>query len=378
MKRKELIIALVLGIIYIAIFLTHASVVGKTVYGDGIYYVTWLRSLVYDHDINFVNEYTQFGITYPYTTSLGLPGNKFSIGPALFWAAPYLSFSYLLKNNGLVFPNQLLIGLSSVVLVLFSLLILYRFLRKTVSNTAAGLTILSLAGATHLLFYGAIDPVNSHSIEFLATTIFTILVLTKKTKPFIVGIILGLIGAIRPQDMILGLLLIPYSQWKQIPHILIGILIGFLPQLLAWQALYGSFFVSPYFLEEERFLFQPLKIFPVLFGLENGLFLYTPITFIAFLGGISHWNRLEKLKPWIFLCIGISIIIVASWSTWWQGASYSGRMFIGMLPLFSISLAYFYQWLMKMGRKPKELMLMFVIPLTCINVIRILYFLLTH
>ncbi len=39
-------------------FLLHYWIVGQAVYGDGIYYYAYTRSLYKDHDLNFSNEFS--------------------------------------------------------------------------------------------------------------------------------------------------------------------------------------------------------------------------------------------------------------------------------------------------------------------------------
>ena len=62
---------------------------------DSAAHVAWVRSLVYDRDIQFANDYARLGmidregdIAFGAPTARGRPGNPFGIGSALVWAAP--------------------------------------------------------------------------------------------------------------------------------------------------------------------------------------------------------------------------------------------------------------------------------------------------
>src|SRR3989344_454887 len=105
-------VALIIVVCYVLGFLGHAFIVRKTVYGDGIYYYSWVRSLAVDHDISFANEYTRFGVTQPRTPT-GLITNKHSIGPAVLWLPAFLGIHSLLRSDGYSLPYQLAVGLMS-------------------------------------------------------------------------------------------------------------------------------------------------------------------------------------------------------------------------------------------------------------------------
>ena len=341
-------IFLFIAFVYFFIATIHALYVGKIVYGDGIYYYSWLRSVVVDHDIDFTNEYKALGGTQPLTSS-GLPGNKYSIGPSLFWSPFYL-----------MAPHQLTLGFVSVFYAITGLVLLYRLLAKSFSQTVSLLTVLTIAFATNLFFYGSVDPVNSHAFSFFTVALFLSFLYAKKKSWFAIGVTLGLVGTVRPQDMIVGLLM-RRVKWQPF---LAGVVIGFLPQILSWQALYGNLLAFPYLTGGEGFSFSLSNVFGVLFVPSNGLFLWTPVTLLGLVG--LFWFR--KLYAVIFL---LQLFIVASWSTWWQGASYSGRMFVGMLPLLAFGIA----WVISKLKIYKPALYLLVGSLSSINALLIIYFL---
>ena len=252
--------------IYICGFILHLITVGKAVYGDGVYYYSWLHSIAVDKNIDFKNEFERLGGTQPLLAS-GNPGNKYTVGPALLWLPPYLAAINIFQNTGFEFVYQLIIGLYTVILVVISLYILYSLLRKYYNTKISLFTTLSVALATNLLFYGSIDPINSHSMSFVVSTIFFYLVVAgPKNMWFIKGLFLGLIGLMRPQDLITGMILIPDIKFSNIKNLSFGTILGLLPQIIAWTILYGSPLASPY-LTGEGFtnLINP-KVFRVLFS----------------------------------------------------------------------------------------------------------------
>ncbi len=329
-KISPLSIFLCICTVYLTGFFAHAAYLNKTVYGDGTYYYGWLT----------------------------LQPSKYSVGPALFWTPAYL-----------LTRNEIVVGFTSVLATIFSLLLLWRLLLKYFSETVSIMAVASIAGASNLLFYGSIDVVNSHALTFFAAVVFLSLLLQKQKSWFSIGAALGLLGLMRTQDLIYTILLLPSITKKNIVLIIAGFLLVFSPQFLAWQHTAGRFWISPYLLHEGFNFFRP-HILGVLFGLRNGLYLWTPITLLGTIGLITKKRRMMLL---VFL---LELYTVASWSTWWQGASYSGRMFVSTLPILAFGIAPIFTWLAHYKWTQFYFLTIVVIPLTLVNASLIISFLL--
>lgn len=342
---------------------------GKTVYGDGIFYFSWVRSIVLDHSIDFSQEYQHFGATQPVAPT-GLPGNKYSIGTALLWTPAFITTHGIVKGTGYALPYQLAVGITNVLLTLFAFALLLRILPGSFESKI--LTIFAISVATNLFFYGSVDAANSHALSFFAAVLYLCFALTKSPKWIAIGISLGLLASIRLQDVIYILILVPH--WKKIRYskLVTGFLVAFAPQLVAWSALYGNPWTNPYLAGGESFNPFKLHTLEVLFSLENGLFLWTPVALLGFIGLVA-----KRTLYWNFLLVFlVQLCIVASWSTWWQGASYSGRMFVSTLPLLAFGLTPGINWLMNIVGS--QVTLLFIATLGALNVLSIFYFLLTH
>jgi hypothetical protein len=367
-------IFLMLFIVYVLGFCAHVVYLKQTVYGDGIYYYSWLRSAVVDRDTDFTNDYLRFNATQP-VTALAVPGNKYSVGPAILWAPWFLWTHTIVRGTGYEFPYQFIVGLSGVLYAFSGLVFLFFLLNKYFSRTVSLAASIATACATNLLFYGSLDTVNSHAVSFFASVVFLMFLFQNPKRWFLIGCSLGLVALVRTQDIILGLLIIPFLNKKYIHRLFLGSLLAFLPQLVAWQLLYRKFWVSPYLSGSEGFnLLQP-HIIGVLFSLQNGLALWTPVVLLGFTGLWIKRDRLPlKLMSVVFL---IQLYLVACWSTWWQGASYSGRMFVSMLPLVAFGLANLFTTLQIRRFRNITLYLSIVVPLCIINLLLIIFFLLT-
>jgi len=365
-------IFLIILVVYLSGFLAHALLVKQTVYGDGIFYYSWLRSAVVDHDFDFRNEYHFFGVNQP-ETPLGYAGNKYSVGPAALWAPAFIWTRALIGGSGYELPYQLAIGGTGVLYAVSGLILLYLLLGKFFRPSVSLSVVLSLAFATNLFFYGSLDTVNSHALSFFAVTLLLTFLFGKTRCWFLVGAALGLLGIIRPQDLLYSLLVLPFLNLQ----VIIGFLLIFGLQLIAWQIFYGQLWFNPYLAGGEGFRWPP-QILGVLFSPANGFFLWTPMALIALMGLLISANtkRARNLNRLFVLIAYLQILLVASWSTWWQGASYSGRMFLGILPVLAFGLANLFSWLGSKGMLKNYLLLSLVIPLSVINFIGIVFFLL--
>lgn len=366
--RRPAFILLLVTVVYILGFFAHALYLRKTVYGDGIFYYSWLRSVVIDHDINFQNEYAYFHIQQP-TTPQQLPGNKYSVGPALLWFPTFLWIHVFVRGDGYQLWYQLTTGITSIFFVAIGLLLLFRLLNHYFSQTVSIVTITAIAFTTNLFFYGSFDTVNSHGLSFFAACFYLLLLHAKEKKFFFIGIALGILGIIRMQDLIYGILLLPFIRWKHVLQVSLGFLVIFSLQLLAWQALYGQFWISPYLTGGEGFTLARPHLLEVLLSTRSGLFFWTPMLFLG-LAGLLLKNRV------FLLVIFLQIWIVASWSTWGQGASYGGRMFVSILPLFAFGLAHSFRLLQQYGWKLNHFFLIIIFPLSVLNILFIFFFLL--
>lgn len=363
--------------VYLVGFFGHALLLGKTVYGDGVYYFSWLHTMLIDHDVNFANEYQRLGGAQPMMPT-GLAGNKYSVGPALFWTPAYISVNTVLGGSGYGLPYQLSVGLVGVLSAFFGLVLLFHVLKRYSSTTVSIMSVLTLAGASNLLFYGSVDAVNSHALTFFAAAVFIALLLLPKTKNwFAIGLALGFLGIIRTQDLLYGILLVPYVTKKSFIRLFLGPVIAFTPQLIAWQLLYGKFWVSPYLTGGEGFHFLRPQLLGVLFGVQSGLFLWTPITMLALLEFFFAKTKRIPHKFWMLAVFLLELYAVASWSTWWQGASYSGRMFVSSLPILAFGIASVFSWLATYRWTQAYFLVAIVAPLSALNAVSIIYFLLT-
>ena len=357
------------------IYLFHTVYTKTSIFADGRYYYSITRSIVKDWDIDFENDYKFFDIQMPEGIS-GTPINFYPPGVSFFWIFGFwlaggvvqiLDIFIKIDTSGLGFIYQLSTALTSIFLGLFGLFLVQKIASKFFSKTASLLATFSLFSTTNLLFYIAVEPINSHAVSFFVSAFFVYYFLNyshshpelisgskKIPKPvrndkgyyLTLGIIAGVAGLVRTQDLLILILPAIHIILKQrhdfrllTTYILLltsGAFGAFLPQLILWKYFYGTYLISPYL--EFGFNFLHPQIKHVLFNLQNGLFTMTPAIALAFLGLFLIKNH-YSLKFYSLLYFLLQLYLISSWNAYSQGGSYSIRMIITTYPLLSLGLA---------------------------------------
>ena len=359
------ILIILLFLLFLPFFL-YPKIIGN----DGVGYFVYLRSLVFDGDLDFSNEYQHYSNEYRivgYSPVTQRPVNGVPPGTALLWSPFYLvahgvvsisqSLGYpIAPKDGYSYPYVWAIAIGSAIYGLLGLLICYRicilFLPSNISFMAVVLGWL----ASPLFFYQYLHPSMSHANSFFMASLFFYLLIRifKATQaPYrewlIVGIVCGLTTLIRNQDGIFILLpillaLFPAKRkWFPVSIflIVIGFLIGFFPQFLAWKALFGSYFSGP----ESHQLgansdFLNSHLLGVLFSGRHGLFTWHPILFLGLLGWVGLYKKERMVTLGIILIFIMEVWVIGSWKLWWGAHSFGHRMFLSLLPLFILGLAF--------------------------------------
>jgi hypothetical protein len=116
----------------------------------------------------------------------------------------------------------------------------------------------------------------------------------------------------------------------------------FLPQMLAWRAIYGDWLTLP---QGSGFMRWDAPAWSeVLFASRNGLFAWAPLTAVAFAGLIASARRTPRLS--LALLAGVILQIVANGAVWdwWAGGSFGGRRFDSCYLPFAYGLAFLFSW----------------------------------
>ena len=344
-----------------------------TVGGDGFGYYSYFRSAWFDHNLDFKNEYLEFDRVWnthaaERLTLTGKVANLYSVGPSILWspfllAAHYLPISrYGNQSNpynlpGFGWPYDQTIFIASAFFLLLGLIFTYLSLRQYFSDKIAFLSATAVWLLSPLYFYLIYEPSMSHVLSFFAVAgmIFFYLRedLNLRRKYFLVGLFLGLALLIRWQNLvfiIIPILALIFNKKRflkeRVYSLIICLLtaaIVFVPQLLAWKYLYGSWLALPQ--GAGFFNLWPKNILEFFFSGNHGLFFWQPLLLLALLVFIiSFWKR--DAKNWLlFLMALLAVIYVNSSITDWMGGrSFGARRMDGVLIFFAIGLAIIFDW----------------------------------
>lgn len=105
-----------------------------------------------------------------------------------------------------------------------------------------------------------------------------------------------------------------------------GIIVGFLPQMIAWKCLYGSWLIYSY--RGETVHYFPVNALRVLFGSVNGLFIWTPLALCAVAGLAWLARRGDELaSAGCAVLLGL-LWIYGCWDEYTLGDSFGMRGFV--------------------------------------------------
>jgi hypothetical protein len=282
-------------------------------------------------------------------------------------------FGFSLAANGLTWPYELFYCLGSITFGIIGLIFCYQAARRFFSSTAALIAVVGVWFGSPLTFYLTIESSMSHAVSQGLVSIFLYLSLItpwlkQRKLQILLGLILGLSVLVRPQNglflvvpIILGLFeplwfeAITFNKVKKailnssyLTAILIILSVTFLvqiPQLFVYLSQYETVGNIPYLREgaDEGYgasfnWFNP-KFFSVLFSGFRGLFIWHPLLFLGMIGLALSFRQFPLIAASLGVAFCLQLYLIASWWSWWQGASFGGRMFSNCSFIFVFGLA---------------------------------------
>ena len=345
---------------------------------DGYYYYVYLRSVVMDGDLDFANEYEQWGNPFDLgpAKETGKARNIFGVGPAILWA-PFFLISHLLCLLGIKLGYPLIpdgfsrfhvVGtlVGSVFYGWLGVLLTHRLVRDVVGRAHALWATLAVVLAGPLPFYCLALSAWSHAPATMATSLLCLLWFRWRDhwtlrRWILFGASAGLVLLLR--TACLPFMLLPLMEGvrvlvaamrrrpKRARELLREIrgpalgaataLLVFSPQLLVWKIIFGSFIVVP---QGEGFMRWGESAWAsTLFSPRNGVFTMAPMLGIGVIGLLFNLRRRTGLVlPLCLVLAGMTLINGAAYD-WW-GWGFSARRFTSSLPLFAVGFALVLAW----------------------------------
>ncbi|MFO7692966.1 MAG: hypothetical protein R6V57_07780 [Vicinamibacterales bacterium] len=365
---------------------------------DEVQYVAFLRSLWFDGDVSFDNEYRQFYATgttrdpmfaatfIEPATATGLRRNFGTIGSAILWAPFYAAADAGVRvaraagssvaADGYSAPYISAICIGSAVYGLLALLLAWSAARRVLDS--AGLpsgahTALAAAAAalgTPLLFYMYIAPGFAHATSAFAVAAFVLAWVVVRERWSLAGLIVlgalaGLMAMVREQDAFvvvgpaldLAWAVLRNGRVRAIGPALAGAaaaILVYLPQAAAYLAINGRLGPSP--LVSRKMTWTSPHAAGVLFSPEHGLFFWTPLALLAVAGllllvarpggargqaaGVPGAREASlRIGAGLVAIVLAQVYIAGSVESWTVAGAFGQRRFVAMTSPFVIGLS---------------------------------------
>lgn len=365
------------SVVFAALFacgVTAQLQLGARLQSDGFYYFAYLRSIAFDRDVDFTNDYKLLGLDdkpHLFTpTPTGYAQSAWTIGPAIVWS-PFFAAAHPIARSlqqsgadvntiGTSYPYRQAVCVAG----LFYGLLGCWFMAALASTwfdrrIAAAAVALTIAGS-FMLWYLVKEPSMTHAPSMAGVAAFAWLwARTRGTRTLtgwaLLGALAGFITLIRWQNALFAVLpafeaaalLVAAARQGDRDAIKRTLLAGcaftacavlaFTPQMLAWKAIYGSYLaVSPV---GPQIRWWDAHVVDILFSSRNGLFPWSPMLYLGTAGlAIFTWRHPAVGIPILVAC-AIMVFFNASIQDWWGSDGFGGRRFDGTLPFFAIGVA---------------------------------------
>lgn len=374
-------------------FVSLPAVTTRLYASDEIQYFAYLRSLWFDHDLSFDNEYRYFydrGIARAYNfhrtfleleTATGRRINFATIGCALLWAPFYGAADLGARTlralgapvvvDGFSRPYLMAVAYGSAVYgflaVVLSILVAERIVGRRSTAMGAGLAIWA---GTPLLFYTYVAPGMAHACSAFTVAAFVWTWLRVRARwsaggLATVGALAALMGMVREQDLLIAVgplvdLVWTWARsapgsdprrpsqlvWSAVAGA-IAFSVAFLPQAIAYLVLYGRLGPSP--LVEAKMKWWAPHAIGVLVSPQHGLFVWTPIVVLSLAGLVRLIVRDERpgaredydrrLAWCLLLMFATEVYVSGSVDTWTLAGAFGQRRFVGTTVLLVVGLA---------------------------------------
>ena len=355
---------------------------------DGFYYFSYLRSITFDGDVEFSNDYRLLGLgDKPHLfqpTPTGYAQSAWTIGPALVWS-PFFAGGHVVASvlarrdpnvstNGVSFPYRQAVCIAGLFYALVGCWCCFHVAARFAGDRLAAAATAVVVLGSFMLWYIVKEPSMTHAPSMASVAAFTWgWVATRENRTMRqwawLGLLAGFMTLIRWQNALFAVL--PASEAVVLlvsslragdrarlqRTLAAGLLftlcatIGFIPQMLAWKSIYGSYLaVSPV---GPQIRWADPQIVDILFSSRNGLLSWSPVLYLGGIGLVMFAMARPGIGVPMLGAIALMTYFNASIQDWWGSAGFGGRRFDGTIPMFVVGFAAFAAWAVRaIGRHP--------------------------
>jgi hypothetical protein len=326
------------------------------------------------HDIAWIEQVrAQYGTTetlYQITQAPdGSPMYFFLFGMAMLYL-PCFALGHALAlitgapADGFSAPYQQALALGCMVYVLVGLVHLRRILLQFLPDRLAALLIAIVGFGTNYFHFTTTKDLETASFLFCGMSVLvwnTLRWHTGHRRRNLLGIAISiaLITLVKPSEIGCGMIPLLWgvhdratfrariallgARWKELLLAAVVGLVVLSPQLLYWYTKTGRPLFDSYRNPGVGLDLASPHILPILFSAKKGWLLYTPVMALALAGFITLYRRRKDLFPVVLAYFLTTFYIIASWSEWWYGASFSVRPMITSYVLLTLPLGHLLQ-----------------------------------
>lgn len=335
-----------LFVICFTIFIVHLILIRHGIYGDGNGFYAYTQALFFDKGLNFGPIYNSLGHFQGVKDEFSRffwdsKINPYPIGTGIVWI-PSVALISLFSSDRFSMIFEVGPGLTGIILVLGGMYFLEKYLQNFFSKRIAAFSVMFFFLTSNLFYYSSFEPALSHQPSFFIIS-FLLYKSYKFDRKFInyflIGALSGLLFTIRVAD-ILFLIPIYWQIFKSSPTIknwaitFISAAIFTLPIFWSYFVMSGNPFHLPYLDRGiTTYSFKVSSILNFFFTAKRGLFTWTPVYLLSFIG-------LFKSRKYMFL---LSVMLLILFVSFWASISveFGQRWIIGGAAYFIFGLASF-------------------------------------
>jgi hypothetical protein len=369
----------------VLLFVVSLPAVTARIYAsDEAQYFAYLRSLWFDRDVSFENEYQHFydaGITrnagfhetfLERTTEAGRRINFATIGCAILWAPFYAAADVTARvagydADGYSPPYVAAVSYASALYGFLALVVAVATARRLAGDRArlgeeAPLAALAVWLGTPLVFYMYVAPPMSHATSAFAVAVFVYawVRVRERWTPggfAVLGALAALVAMVREQDAFfvvgpavdLGAWFVRADAASR-KRALIGMAAGsaafavcYLPQALAYMALNGH--LGPTRLVARKMTWTAPHALEVLWSVKHGFLVWTPLAALA-IAALAWLPRAARGRPRagifalaLVAAVAAQVYVAGSVESWTVAGAFGQRRFIALSALLVLGVA---------------------------------------
>jgi hypothetical protein len=363
---------------------------------DEIEYFAFLRSLWFDHDLSFDNEYRHFadsGVGGPgfretflgLTTETGQRLNFTTIGCAILWSPFYAAgdlgarvmnrLGWETAVDGYSRPYVAAVCYGSAIYGFLALLLSLRVARQLGLQETGGaqgrfaqaVPALAVWVGTPLLFYMYIAPPFAHAVSAFSVAAFVTTWLTVRERWSVrgvagLGVLAALMAMVREQDLFVAIGPAVDFAWeasrtwfpglrhratddgrKFVASAMAGaaaFALAYLPQAVSYLVLNGR--LGPSHLVGRKMNWAAPHALQVLVSPEHGFFFWTPLAVLALAGLLILARRPEEIRRvaiCLWLMVAAQVYVTGSVESWTVAGAFGQRRFVALTVLLVAGIA---------------------------------------